>query len=111
MADSFGSINFTVLAAGMQRVQSAAIAVTHIPGGTVSYVDYGGQTLRELGYDLLLTEVAYGSLEAVVGGTATLTTTVDGTISSALLQSLARRQRVPVSGTTIAVAAFAVVVA
>lgn len=111
MADSFGSINFTVLATGMQRTQSAAIAVTHIPGGTVSYVDYGGQTLRQLGYDLLLTEVAYGSLEAVVGGTAVLTTAVDGTISSALLQSLARRQRVPVSGTAFAVASFMVVVA
>lgn len=111
MADTFGSIGFTVLAAGMVRSQDAVFAVTHIPGGTVNYVDYGGAALRQLGYDLLMTSAAYGSLEAQVGGTATLTTTVDGTISSAVLLGLARRQRIPESGTVFAAATFAVVTA
>lgn len=111
MADTFGSIGFTVLATGMARSQDALLAVTHIPGGTVNYVDYGGAGMRQLGYDLLLTSAAYGSLEAQVGGTAMLTTTVDGTISSAVLLGLTRRQRVPESGTVFAGATFMVVTA
>jgi len=109
MADSFGTIPFTALAADMTRVQAAAITVTHIPGGSVSYVDYGGQTLREQSLTLLLSEANYYLLEGTVGGTAALTTVIDGTISCALLTSLQRNQRIPVSGTTFAQANFIVV--
>jgi hypothetical protein len=111
MADAFGTINFTVLQAGMGRTQGAAVTITHIPGGTVSYVDYGGQTARQLSYGLLLDEASYRALEGTVGGTAALTTGVDGTITSAVLMGLTRDRRIPVSGTTFATAAFTVVTA
>jgi hypothetical protein len=111
MAESFGTINFTVLQAGLGRTQGADVTIMHIPGGTVSYVDYGGQTLRSLSYGLLLTEASYQALEGTVGGTAALTTNVDGTISSAVLMGLTRDRRIPVSGTTFATANFSVVTA
>lgn len=109
MADSFGTIEFTVLAEGMGRSQDAEIAITHIPGGNVSYFDYGGQRPLGLSYNLLLTEANFHALGSVVGGTAALTTTVDGTISAAVLLSLSRTRRIPASGTTFAAANFAVV--
>jgi hypothetical protein len=109
MADSFGTITFTVLQASLGRTQGAAVTIMHIPGGTVSYIDYGGQTARQLSYGLLLDETSYRALEGTVGGTAALTTTIDGTISSAVLMGLTRDQRIPVSGTTFATAAFTVV--
>jgi hypothetical protein len=109
MADTFGTIGFTILAAGMARGQGAAITVTHIPGGSISYVDYGGQTPRTQSYNLLLSEANYYLLEGAVGGTAALVTAVDGTITSALLLDVQRAQRIPVSGTTFVQANFLVV--
>lgn len=111
MAESFGTINFTVLQARLGRTQGAAVTIMHIPGGTVSYVDYGGQTLPQLNYGLLLEEASYRALEGTVGGTAALTTNVDGTIASAVLMGVTRDRRIPVSGTTFATAAFTVVTA
>lgn len=111
MAETFGTINFTVLQATLGRTQGAAVSIMHIPGGTVSYVDYGGQTLRQLNYALLLTEANYRALEGTVGGTAALTTDIDGTITSAVLLGLTRDRRIPVSGTTFATASFTVVTA
>jgi hypothetical protein len=111
MTDSFGTITFTALADGMDRAQVAEVAITHIPGGNVNYFDYSGRTPLELSYNLLLTGANYRALEGVVGGTAKLTTVVDGTISCAALLTLQRKGRVPVSGTTFAAASFVVVTA
>lgn len=109
MADAFGSINFTVLAGNMARSRYAEVNVSRIPGGTVDVIDYVGFSPRYLGYNVLLTEANYWALEALVGGTASLTTDVDGTISSAFLLGVARQQRIPESGTTFAGATFLVV--
>ena len=109
MADTWGSIGFTVLASGLTRSRAARLTVTPIPGGTISYIDYGGASLPQVNYDLLLTEVAYGSLEAAVGGTAALVSATDGTITCAALQTVTRRQRIPASGQTFAAATWVVV--
>jgi hypothetical protein len=109
MADSFGTVGFTILQEGMGRSQSASITVQHVPGGNVNYVDYGGQLPLSLSYNVMLSEADYHVLEGTVGGTATLTTTVDGTITCAALVSLARNQRIPASGTTFAAAVFSVI--
>jgi hypothetical protein len=111
MADSFGTINFTVLQASMARNQTALVTARPIPGGTVTYFDYGGKQARTLGYGLLLDAANYYALEDAVGGTATLKTSVDGTISSAVLMGLTRDKRIPVSGMTFATASFSVVLA
>jgi len=109
MADTFGTISFTVLQAGLGRQQQADVTERHIPGGTVTYFDYGGLRARSLNYGLLLSQTNYYALEGTVGGTATLTTDIDGTISAAVLMGLTRDKRIPVSGTTFASAAFMVV--
>jgi hypothetical protein len=109
MAETFGTIPFTVLQAGMGRVQTANVAFAHIPGGNVTYVDYGGQQPLSLPYNLLLSEANYRTLEGTVGGTAALVTTVDGSINTAVLLSLSRASRIPVSGTVFVTAAFVVV--
>lgn len=109
MADSFGTIPFTVLAAGVRRGVTAEIAVTHIPGGTVTYYDYAGQMPPDLNYRLLLSAADYALMEGTAGGTAQLVSAVDGTISSAALMSISRTQRLP-GGTTYADARFVVVV-
>jgi hypothetical protein len=109
MADSFGTISFTVLQAGLGRAQQADVTERHIPGGTVTYFDYGGQRARSFSYGLLLDQTNYYALEGTVGGTAALKTDVDGTISTAVLMGLTRDKRIPVSGTTFAAASFTVV--
>ena len=109
MADTFGTIPFTVLQEGMGRVQTADVTFKHIPGGNVTYADYGGQQPLSLPYNLLLSEANYRTLEGTVGGTAALITTVDGSINTAVLLSLGRASRIPVSGTVFVTAAFVVV--
>ena len=112
MADGYGTIVFDILGAGMVRTQSAEISVTHIPGGDVSYVDFGGLLPVQLSYQLVMTQAMYLAMEGLVGGTASLTTTIgDGTITSAMLMGVERKSRVPVSGTTFASAEFLVITA
>ncbi len=110
MADTFintaGTIGFTVLNDGMGRTQGAEIAVQHIPGGNVTYFDYGGQPPIQLDYSLLFTsEQQYFNMEGQVGGTATLTSNLDSSITSVVLAQLRRKLRLP-DGQTFADATF-----
>ena len=106
MADTFGTINITVLQEGMGRQQSAEVAIQHIPGGNINYVDQGGRTPTQYNYGVLCTEANYVLLEAQVGGTAALVSSIDGTIPTALLADLTRIRRVPSDGQTFANATF-----
>lgn len=106
MSDTFGTITFTVLHEGMRRRQGAELAFQHIPGGNITYVDYGGQTPLTLPYRLLFASAAlYNLMEAQVGGTAALVSTVDGTIATAVLADLERIDYTP-DGHTFANATF-----
>lgn len=106
MADTFGTISFTVLHEGMGRRQGADLSFQHIPGSNITYADYGGQTPLTLPYRLLFASTTlYELLEAQVGGTAALISTVDGTISPALLTELQRGEYTP-DGHTFANATF-----
>ncbi len=106
MSDTFGTIAFTVLQDGMGRGQGAELSFQHIPGGNVTYVDYGGQTPLQLPYRLLFaSDALYQLMEAAVGGTAALVSAVDGTITPTVLVELSRALRVP-DGQTFANASF-----
>ena len=106
MADTFGTISFTVLQDGMGRRQGAEIAFQHIPGSNITYADYGGKTPLQLPYRLLVaSDATYQLLEAAVGGTAALVSAVDGTITPTVLVDLSRDMRAP-DGQTFATAQF-----
>jgi hypothetical protein len=106
MSDTFGTVTFTVLHEGMGRQQGAELSFQHIPGGNVTYVDYGGQTPLTLPYRLLFASAAtYQLMETKVGGTATLISVVDGTIATAVLSELGRGEYTP-DGQTFANATF-----
>jgi hypothetical protein len=106
MASSFNGVTITVLADGTPRKFAGDIVVRHIPGGTISYVDIGGSTLRVLDLSLLFLSGSDAvSFESQVGQQGTLIVS-DGTYT-ALLSSLQRTSRgVATSGPTVLTAEF-----
>jgi len=112
MADTFGTISFTMLQSNWGRRTAADVALQHIPGSNVTYIDAGGQTATEVSYDLLFaTSADYTLMAGTVGGTAQLYTVADGTITCALLRDLSRTFRVPADGKTFEAASFVIVTA
>lgn len=100
-ASTFNGTTITVLADGVPRKYAADVSVRHMPGGSISYVDIGGQTLRVLDLSVLFTSGSDAlAFEAQVGVVASLVV-FDGTYT-ALLSSIQRVSRgVNTSGPTV----------
>jgi hypothetical protein len=109
MSDTFGMIPFTILASNMGRKRSSEVTYQHIPGGTITYADSSGPTQTEIPYSLMSSEADYMLLESMVGGTAQLVSSIDGTIPYAMMEDINRTQRVPVTGVAFADVKFVIV--
>lgn len=110
MASSFvvGGTTYPLLvtADGVPKKFAADISVRKMPGGSVTYIDIGGPTLRELSLSVLfLTGSAALAFEPAVGQVGTLTV-FDGTYT-ALCRDMQRISRgVAVSGPTVLTVEF-----
>jgi hypothetical protein len=93
MVVGFGAVPFDVLVVTPGGLDTADFTVMHIPGGSVNYVDVGGQLPNRLELMLYFDDTNYDALRLLVGTQDTLEYPTGTTYTDALLASLRRVER------------------